>query len=166
VSDLAGTGGDEVQRHDDVADGGIHEPQQLPQWQQDPLIRVVQSHSGPMPPPSVLAQYDQVVPGLARDIVEMAKAEQAHRHSLEDVVVHGDRDATRRGQHYGLIALVLMLAIAAYMVSKGYAEPAAWLLGTTVVGVVGVFVTGRVIENRQKSTQPEAGAEDEQPPVA
>lgn len=117
------------------------------------MIRVVtqaSAHRGPMPSPKTLAEYDQVVPGLAREIVDMAKAEQSHRHSMEDMVVRGDRDATSRGQKYGLAALVLLLLIGIYMVHEDQAQAAAWLLGTTVVGVVGVFVTGRIVENLRK----------------
>lgn len=160
MSELAGVGGDDVARRDADADaaGEIHRPQ----WQQDPMIVVAQSsaHSGPMPSPQTLAEYDQVVPGLAREIVDMAKAEQTHRHSMEDLVVRGDRDATSRGQKFGLAALVLMLLIAGYMVFEGAAEAAAWLLSTTVVGVVGVFVTGRVVEQRASQKTAEGDEQD------
>lgn len=161
MSELAGVGGDNLARRDSEADvGEVHQPQ----WAQDPMIVVAQSsaHSGPMPSPQTLAEYDQVVPGLAREIVDMAKAEQMHRHSMEDLVVRGEHDASRRGQKFGLAALVLLLLIAGYMVFEGSAEAAAWLLSATVVGVVGVFVTGRIVEQRAFE-KPDEGDEQDPP---
>lgn len=39
------------------------------------------SFSGPLPSPTTLAEYDEVVPGLAREIIDQWKAEIAHRHA-------------------------------------------------------------------------------------
>ena len=37
-------------------------------------------HSGPLPDPRTLEYYDRVCPGAAREILDMAKVEQIHRH--------------------------------------------------------------------------------------
>lgn len=37
-------------------------------------------HSGPLPDPRTLEYYERVYPGAAREIIEMAKGEQADRH--------------------------------------------------------------------------------------
>lgn len=41
------------------------------------------SFSGPLPPPDLLAEYHQVVPGLAERIVLMAEKEGDHRRELQ-----------------------------------------------------------------------------------
>jgi hypothetical protein len=41
------------------------------------------SYQGPLPPPEMPGQFDQVVPGLSREIVNMAAKEQSHRHLWE-----------------------------------------------------------------------------------
>jgi len=41
------------------------------------------SYQGPLPPPEMLGQFERVVPGLGRQIVDMAAKEQSHRHSWE-----------------------------------------------------------------------------------
>ncbi len=45
------------------------------------LAPLVFSFSGPLPPPGLLAQYEAAIPGCGRDIVDMAKSEQKHRHN-------------------------------------------------------------------------------------
>lgn len=42
------------------------------------------SMSGPLPPPSILAGYEQVLHGAAERIVSMAEKEQEHRHSFDN----------------------------------------------------------------------------------
>ena len=42
--------------------------------------------SGPLPPPSMLAEYDKIVPGGAGRLVTMAETQMAHRHRLEKEV--------------------------------------------------------------------------------
>jgi uncharacterized membrane protein len=47
-------------------------------------MRVVsQQFQGPLPPPELLDQYDQVAPGAAKAIIEMAQKQAAHRQQLE-----------------------------------------------------------------------------------
>jgi uncharacterized membrane protein len=43
---------------------------------------MIHSHSGPLPDPRTLEYYERIVPGAGREILDMAKAEQRHRHRL------------------------------------------------------------------------------------
>jgi uncharacterized membrane protein len=43
-----------------------------------PLIIASQFHEGPLPTPEVMKAYDEICPGAARDILEMAKTHQSH----------------------------------------------------------------------------------------
>jgi uncharacterized membrane protein len=78
------------------------------------------SFSGPLPAPGILASYDDVVPGLAREIVDQWKAETRHRHATVAAMREIDRDeltsyyeAERRGQVLSFLAIVGVLVIAA-----------------------------------------------------
>lgn len=66
------------------------------------------SFSGPLPPPEVLRGYDEVQPGLGREIVEQWKAETAHRHSTIDALRrtdHAAMEAFYSGEKRGQILL-------------------------------------------------------------
>lgn len=80
----------------------------------------VAGFSGPLPPPDVLAAYDQAKPGLAREIVDQWKAETAHRHRTIDGLREIDHESMRsyyKGEHDGQrIALVAFLAVVALAV--------------------------------------------------
>lgn len=45
------------------------------------------SYVGPLPPPGMLIQYNEAVPGAAERILAMAERQSAHRESMETVVV-------------------------------------------------------------------------------
>jgi uncharacterized membrane protein len=46
-------------------------------------VHIQQSyHSGPLPPPAIIAQYDEIVPGAAERIIQMAEKSQQQYHSL------------------------------------------------------------------------------------
>ena len=47
------------------------------------VVAVAESFSGPMPHPRHLRGYEDIVPGGAREILEMAKGEQTHRHKVQ-----------------------------------------------------------------------------------
>lgn len=43
----------------------------------------VQSFTGPMPPPDYLRQYNEIVPGAAKDILDEFRANGAHQREME-----------------------------------------------------------------------------------
>lgn len=76
------------------------------------------SFQGPLPPPALLEQYDNIIPGLAKRIIHVAEEESEHRRASERQVISAAiehqreiRQSFRRGQFcaasIGLAALVL-----------------------------------------------------------
>jgi uncharacterized membrane protein len=101
---------------DEVIDGELASEDET-----QPDRRLVWSASfrGPLPPPDVLAAYDEATPGLAREIVEQWKAETAHRHHTIDGLRAIDQEAMRtyykserHGQRIALIAFLAVIALA------------------------------------------------------
>lgn len=90
-------------------------------------VSIGRAFSGPLPPPDVLGHYDEVIPGLGREIVEQWKLETAHRHKTVDQLRRTDHEAMRRfyaaerlGQVFALIAFTLMLVVATVAIDRGY----------------------------------------------
>lgn len=48
------------------------------------------SYAGPIPPPAMLARYNEVLPGAAERILKMAEEQSSHRQYLEKAVVNSD----------------------------------------------------------------------------
>jgi uncharacterized membrane protein len=102
---------------------------------------------GPLPAPEVLAQYKQIQSDLPERIVALAATEAEHRRALARTDIQESAAETRRGQHCGLAIGVLALTSATICAVAGAEWPAAVIGGSTVLGLVAVFVTGRLVKS-------------------
>lgn len=113
-----------------------------------------QVFSGPLPPPNVLAGYNNVVPNAAERIVAMAESEQKHRHAVEAAAVNANIAAQERqiavaelqtkstyrsdllGQVLGFLVAIICFALATFFGIRGNTAVAAMFLGPTVAAVI------------------------------
>lgn len=124
-------------------------------------VTQIKTFTGPLPHPSALKEYDSVLPGLAERIVSMVEAEAKHRHSMDDemarqneLIIKREFAERRIGQIFGLCigALSLVTSIVSIFL---HAENAAMVIGgSTVVGLVTVFVFGRIKKDTPLTPQP------------
>lgn len=74
--------------------------------------------SGPLPPPEILARFDQAVPGAANRIIAMAESQQAHRIEVERSVAVQETQIKRDGLNFayrlGLVGIIGAVAAALY----------------------------------------------------
>lgn len=110
--------------------------------------------SGPLPTPAMLEEFDRVLPGLARRIVDRADTELAHRHAIElkalDAQIKDQHDANaerRRGQIFAFVLCFFFLASGIGLTLIGHPKVGGTIATATLVSVVGVFVAGRRTKN-------------------
>ena len=114
----------------------------------------ISSSTGALPPPAVVASYEQILPGSAERLLRMAEKEQSFRHSMHESALDAgiadrkeDRREITRGQYFGLFIGVFALALAvfvAWLVPTGVGATVGSVIGgTTVVGLVATFILGR-----------------------
>ena len=63
---------------------------------------VAAQFSGPIPPPDILAKYNDILPGLADRIMKQAEAKTIHRIELENKVIQSDIINSRLGLVFDL----------------------------------------------------------------
>ena len=133
--------------------------ERLPSEQREAIIEVVErqlSHSGPLPPPAQLRDYESVLPGLAERIVQLSEREQAHRHNVVDLAIRRSARLRDRGQALGMLAMVLVLAFCVLLIQAGQPATAGAVAIALVIGVVSIFVIGRRVDLEEtKATQSE-----------
>jgi len=110
---------------------------------------------GPLPPPDVLEKYEAVTPGFAERIVKMAEAEQAHRHTLESTVVEKSFKEAERGQRYGLWIGVVAIVAGSITAGMGATIAGSIIGGGGVIGLVSVFVLGRLFSTAKPANSGE-----------
>ena len=105
-------------------------------------ISEISHHSGPLPRPSDMTQYEAIKPGFAERIMRLAEKEQDHRHAFTDGLVKRDYSLKTVGQYFAMASVLVFLGFAAYLGFLGDTRSAAFV-ATVAVGVVGIFITRR-----------------------
>ncbi len=90
---------------------------------QHQLIVANQQWAGPLPPPSLLQGYDEVLPGCAERIVRSMEREQEHRHEMDKRLVDTYRTVYTRGQAIASVVALGSLAGAIYLGINGQTAP-------------------------------------------
>jgi uncharacterized membrane protein len=106
-------------------------------------VQTTSTWSGPLPPPSVLADFDEIVENGAERIMAAWESETAHRRELEKSDLRFSAMDSILGKVFALIFVLSALGVSAYAASIG-AEWLGVVLGGGVIGsVVWAFVTGQ-----------------------
>ncbi len=110
----------------------------------------MQQQSGPLPPPEILKKYNEIDPGMALQIVNMAKDEANHRRKMEaEVMLIQGRDqiSQRRsellGQIFGLLIALAGIGGSVYEAAHGAQLAATALVSATLIAIVSAFILGR-----------------------
>ena len=118
-------------------------------------ISEVSHHSGPLPRPSDMVRYERIKKGFAERIMRMAEKEQGKRHDITGNVVARDYRLKSVGQACAMASVIFLTCLSAYIASLGDTRSAAWVACVAIVGVVGVFVTGRLADSRESRSKNE-----------
>ncbi|WP_395089872.1 DUF2335 domain-containing protein [Armatimonas sp.] len=133
---------------EEVLEGHFTDPEQA-------KIALIASHSsffsGPLPPPEVLIRYNDATPDAADRIIGMAERQSAHRQELELLVTKSNIERSNQGLKTGSYIATLCLVTSGFCAYIGQATVAGILGGSTVIGLAGVFVIGKITQNKELS---------------
>jgi uncharacterized membrane protein len=115
--------------------GQVHQEEMFP----GAIAVRAESFAGPLPPPVLLEEYEQALPGLAERIVMMAENEGSHRRGIECRLIR----LTEMGLLTGFILSLLAIGGGMFLVwaDKGLEGLAPLIL--SIVGIVTIFVLRR-----------------------
>ena len=109
----------------------------------------------PLPPPQVIAQFDDVVENGAERVFSQFEIEAKHRRTMEANTVRSQFRDLLVGKNFALIFVLGMIITAVYAISEGYPWLAAFLgasvLGSVVWGFVRMVGDGRPENDRNQS---------------
>lgn len=112
-----------------------------------------ESFQGPIPPPGLLAQYNDVLPGAAERLIAMAEAQARHRMELERLALVSEIRRSYWGLGAGFVVAMTLGIGSVFVVLDGH-EVAGTILGTAdLAGLVGVFVYGTQSRRRERQEQ-------------
>ena len=99
------------------------------------LIAHEEMWAAPLPPPSLLVEYDRVVQNGAERILSMAENQSVHRMRMEAAEASSEHTLAQRGQWIGMVVVIAVLVLAGYLAYLGATTAAAVVAGTDVVGL-------------------------------
>lgn len=113
-----------------------------PQQGQQPMHVSAAAFSGPLPPPSLLQQYNTVIPNAAERILRMAEQEGEHRHYIEKRLVDAQASQLKLGS---IFAFVLGMTTVVGGLVLLYLGKDVGGLGSLIAGlaaIVAAFIAG------------------------
>jgi len=125
----------------------------IPVDQKKEILKTVISfkhHSGPLPDPETLNQYNEIISDGANRIMIMAEKQQNHRIELEKKAVSSQLSQAKKGQIFGFVITLLIVGCGTHLALNGHEKTGIVLIGTTLVALAGIFVLGKF--RKEKST--------------
>lgn len=110
------------------------------------IVSAYASYQGALPPPGMLKQFDEVVPGSAERILTMAERDQQQNFDLNQKMI----GAHRTGQWFGMAVAILGIVCGTYMAVNGAKEPAYALFFTALAPMVYAFVKYEILGKKDK----------------
>ncbi|MBM5816745.1 MAG: DUF2335 domain-containing protein [Cyanobacteria bacterium K_Offshore_surface_m2_239] len=113
---------------------------------------------GPIPPPGILAGYNNVIPYGADRIIKMAEKGRAHRHNIETAKVSKESFEKRVGLVFAFILALSILGVSSYLLI--FTEKSGYGLTVFIIelgGLVWAFLGAK--EKRQRDISEEESAE-------
>jgi uncharacterized membrane protein len=110
------------------------------------LTLTEKSHSGPIPDPESLSQYNSIITNGADRIMKMAENQQIHRIDIEKKAIKSQTSQSNKGQWMGFIIAIICLIGGVFLSVNGYKDIGLTLLGTTVLGLASIFVLNKILK--------------------
>jgi hypothetical protein len=101
----------------------------------------------------MLREYDEIVPGLAKEIAERVRSQTEHRQKLENAVILGGLAHEKLGVIIGGIIAVTAILTGGVVAALGSQWAGATIATAAVISLVGVFVYGTDSRRKERETK-------------
>jgi len=115
--------------------------------------------SGPVPPPSLLARYNDVVPNGAERILGMAERQSKHRELLEAQVVAANIQGQSRGSLYAFIIALVTILGGMFLIYTGKNASGLTAIIASLVGLTSIFAYSKHQQGKERAAKSTALAE-------
>ena len=97
---------------------------------------------GPLPPPSYLRGYEELDPGRAAKLFDLAEDQSRHRMRMEERALAHQNARSWGGLAAASVIAPFTIGAGVYVAVSGHPAAGATIATATVVGLVGAFVYG------------------------
>ena len=122
----------------------------MPSDKREMIIAELVSYQGPLPHPGIIREYESIVEGSADRIINAFEEQRRHRHQIENDVIRNGMKIEARGQIFAFILGIVAIAAGAFLTYFEHDTVGGVIFGTTVVGLIVAFVSGRTTSTSTK----------------
>lgn len=146
---MEGSGQHLTSRERTSPDAGVVDGEITDESTREQLVQILARavFSGPLPPPEMLARYNEALPDGANRIVKMTEDQSSHRRKMES-----------RGQIFAFVLAMVAILGGIFLIAEGRSIEGLVPLLAAIGGLIAVFVYGEVrarsarqIESQDKS---------------
>lgn len=115
---------------------------------------------GPIPPPSLLSGYEDLLPGAADRIITMAEKQQGHRIAQENKMTDAEVFRSKTGLIMGGAIILLMIISSTYLLATSKPLEGFGILVTAIAPIV-VAMINNTLKNRQNKDKEKNSSKDQ-----
>ena len=104
---------------------------------------------GPVPPPEMLARYEEICPGFAERTLKLVEQQATSRQGLESKVIQAKISHEAAGQWMAFILALAFLGVGAYALAIHEVGAGVGIWGVDIVGIIGMFIYRQVREEKR-----------------
>jgi uncharacterized membrane protein len=105
-------------------------------------------YSGPIPHPDILRGLEEIVPGSAAKVIQMAVDQGKHRQEMEKYVLRSQTRQSGTGQWLGFTIAMFGIIASVYLIATGHDAAGSVLGGIDLISLVSIFVLGKVAQSK------------------
>ncbi len=109
--------------------------------------------SGPLPPPEILAKYNDGIPNGAERIMVMAEKQQDHRIYLEGFVITRDSKRADLGLVLGFVIALLLSIFGAVLIYLGKDISGFALIFAPLAALAGIFIQTQKVRKEEREAR-------------
>lgn len=108
----------------------------------------------PLPPPTLLAEYEQIVPGFTKQLIGWTEQQSVHRKALEVQHASGDERRRDRAQMFGAAVAMIGLVLSAAVGVWGNPWASAIIATVCVGGPIAAVILARSLGDGIRAASP------------
>ena len=125
-------------------------PQNSDQNHKTQIHKIYAGYAGPLPPPSMLKEYENIYPGFAERIMVMAEKRSDTQQSQEKFKLKSDSNHRLRrdieayiGQIFAFLIALAAIGFGTYAITKGFSVAGSFIGLLGISGIVTAFLSSR-----------------------
>jgi uncharacterized membrane protein len=107
-------------------------------------------YDAPLPPPHMLREFEEILPGAADRIFTLMESQTQHRQNLENQKQTSGIGSEYRGQIIGFILSLVAMLAGFILIYKGKSLPGTIVFITTCASLVGIFIAGKLSQKKER----------------